>query len=418
MKELQFDKRTMLLHPVVVFSFIWFAVAFLYALQLSSLLLYTTVQVIRVTCYIWIPFISVAAVYAIFHNFTKWAYRPQQNIANVDFELLERRLTIGFRVWMLISLIEIVVSGGLPIVWLFRQSTKTYMDFGVPSLHGLVNALVVSIAACRFAMYLITGKRKHLKVPIFVIVWTILTVTRALMLAALLEFAVLFLSIKKVRPGTIARIVSSVLLFILVFGFIGDLRQGSVDFRGIAQPTERYPDWLPSGVLWVYIYVTTPINNLLYSVESVPPAANALFPNTLSNLVPSVIRNAVWGPDTSGGGDLVTAAFNVSTAYINPYQDYGFLGIVLYSMLVALACQFFWYRAGMRNLLIFAVLSQCLIFTVFSNLFFSPSEIAQIFWLYAFFMPRVRLGKTRTAPNASLALFTSVEDINGAKPAL
>jgi oligosaccharide repeat unit polymerase len=395
MRELRFNKRPMLLHPVVVFSFIWFAVAFLYALQLSSVLLYTPHAVIMVTSYIWIPFVSVAAVYAIFHHFTKWAYPPQPSIGKVDFDLLERRLTIGFRVWMLASLIEIVVSGGLPIVWLIRHSTKTYMDFGIASLHGLVNALIVSIAGCRFAMYLITGRRKHLRVPIFMIVWAILAVTRALMLAALLEFAVLFLSIKKVRPGTIARIVSSVLLFIFLFGFVGDLRQGSVDFRGIAQPTERYPDWLPSGVLWVYIYLTTPVNNLIYSVESVHPAANALFPNTFSNLVPTAVRTFLWGPDASPvGGDLVTEAFNVSTAYINPYQDYGFLGIVLYSMLAALACQFFWYRTSLRDLLIFAVLTQCLIFTVFSNLFFSPSEIAQVFWLFFFFMPRVRLGKT------------------------
>lgn len=284
-------------------------------------------------------------------------------------------------------------------------------------MHGLVNALVASIAACRFALYLITGKRKHLRVPIFVIVWTILAVTRALMLEALLEFAVLFLSIKKVRPGTIARLVSSVLLFILLFGFVGDLRQGSVDFREIAQPTERYPDWLPSGVLWVYIYLTTPVNNLLYTVDSVRPVANALFPNTLSNLVPTVIRTAIWGPDTSGGGDLVTAAFNVSTAYINPYQDYGFFGVILYSMLAGLACQVFWYRTALRDLLIFAVLTQCLIFTVFSNLFFSPPEIAQIFWMFFFFMPKVRLGKTTTAPNARRGLLTRLEGVNRAKPA-
>lgn len=409
----------MLLHPIVVFSGVWFAVAFLYALHLSSLLLYTTDQVIRVTCYIWIPFALIVAVYAIFHHFTDWAYPPKPGIDKVNLDLLERRLIIGFRVWMLISLVEIAISGGLPIVWLFSHSTKTYMDFGIPSLHGLVNALVVGIAACRFALYLITGKRKHLRVPIFVIVWTILAVTRALMLEALLEFAVLFLSIKKVRSGTIARIVSSVLLFILLFGFVGDLRQGSVDFREIAQPTERYPDWLPSGVLWVYIYLTTPVNNLLYTVESFSPVRNALFPNTLSNLVPTVIRTIIWGPDSSdGGGDLVTAAFNVSTAYINPYQDYGFFGVALFSVLAGLACQVFWYRTGLRDLLIFAVLTQCLIFTVFSNLFFSPPEIAQIFWMFVFFMPKVRLGKTATASNARRDLLTTLESVNRAKPAL
>lgn len=384
----------MLLHPAVVFSCIWFAVAFLYALHLSRLLLYTTDQVIEVTSYIWIPFFSAVTLYAIFHHFTKWAYPSQPRVEKLKLDLLERRLSIGFRIWVLLSTAEIIASGGLPIIWLFQHSTKTYMDFGVPSLHGVVNALLISIAVCRFAIYLITRQRKHLRIPIFLIIWSVLVVARSLMFGSLLEFAVVFLSIKKVRPVTIVRIVSGALIFILFFGFVGDLRQGSIDFKGIAQPTERYPDWLPSGVLWVYIYVTTPINNLIYATESSPSANNALFPNTLSNLVPTVVRKIIFGPEASeGGSDLVTASFNVSTAYINPYQDYGMFGIALYSMLTALACQFFWYRAGLRDLLIFAVLMQCLIFTVFSNLFFLPPEIAQVLWLFCFFMPKLRLGR-------------------------
>ncbi len=394
-KSLQFNKRTLLLHPFIVFSGVWLTVVFLYSMHLSNLLLYSTSDVIGVTSYIWLPFVAVLALYTTFHNFTKLAYRPRQNLRRFNLDLLERRLTIWFRIWVVISIVEIFVSGGIPIVWLIRGSSKTYMDFGIPSLHGLVNSLLLSIAICRFALYLITGQRKHLIIPVFVVVWSMLVVTRNLMLVSLLEYAVVFLSIKIIRPGIIARIAVGALLFILTFGFIGDIRSGAEHFRSLAQPTAQYPDWLPSGVLWAYIYISTPINNLIYTTQSSPPANNPLFPNTAATLFPSVLRVIIYGNhlDQAESGDLVTSAFNVSTAYLGPYEDYGRFGIVLFSALTAFACQFFWYRTGLRDVLIFAVLTQCLALTLFFNHFFALPVITQVIWFFCFFISEVHFGK-------------------------
>jgi len=399
---LRFNDKTFLLHPFTVFSIVWLTVVFLYSLHLSKLLRYSTSEVVRVTGYIWLPFVGVIFAYTAFHHFTKLAYRPRPDAVRVNFDLLERRLTTWFRVWVLISVVEVLVSGGIPIVWLVQHSAKTYVDFGITSVHGLVNSLLASLAICRFALYLITGERKHLRVPVFVVVWSVLVVTRQLMLESLLEYAVVFLSIKRIRPGTIARIAVSVLLVILVFGFVGNLRSGSEQFRSLAEPTAQYPDWLPSGVLWVYIYMTTPVNNLVYTMHSFPPLNNLLFPNTLATLLPTFLRTIVYGNQLSQAesGNLITQAFNVSTAYLGPYEDYGLFGIVLLSILTSFACQFFWYRSKLRDLLIFAVLTQCLVLTLFFNLFFALPVITQVVWLSYFFMPEVRLGKSNTPQRA------------------
>lgn len=401
--SLQLHKRSLLLHPLIVFSAVWLFVVSLYALHLSKLLLYTSKEVVTVAAFIWVPFFAVAAIYTSFHCITEFAYPSNPKVMHVDVSLLEQRLTAWFRVWVVISVFEIVVSGGIPLIWLIRGNSKTYMDFGIHSLHGFVNSLLVSIAICRLALFLITGAKKHLGIPIFVVFWSLMVVTRQLMMVSLLEYVVVVLLIKPIRIRTIGRIFAGLIIIILIFGFLGDLRSGSEQFRLLAEPAESYPDWLPSGVLWAYIYISTPINNLIFTMHTVSPENNPLFPNTTSALFPSVLREIIYGNRLSmaTSGNLVTEAFNVSTAYIGPYQDYGLTGIVLFGFLIAFACMFFWYRSSLSDLLIFAVLAQCLVFTLFFNLFFALPVITQIVWVFYFFMPKIRFGKS---PSLSLDL--------------
>jgi hypothetical protein len=301
---------------------------------------------------------------------------------------LERRLTVWFRVWIVISIIEIIVSRGIPLLWLIQHSDKTYMDFGISSVHGLVNSLLLSIGLCRFALFLLTGKRRHLIVPLFILVWSIAVVTRNMLLVSLIEFGILFFRLKPIQPKTILKLAVGVVCLILAFGAIGDYRTGSSDLiRLWAQPTEEYPEWLPSGVLWAYIYIATPINNLVYTSDVVQPINRLTFPNTSATLFPSIIRKIIYGSqlDSAESGELVASTFNVSTAYIGPFQDYGFLGIVLFSMIIALACLIFWFRRSVGDILIFSVLTQCLVLSLFFNHFFYLPIIAQVAWIPFFF---------------------------------
>jgi hypothetical protein len=267
-----------------------------------------------------------------------------------------------FRFWIGITIVEVVISGGVPIVWALTGNTKTYTDFGVPSLHGFVNSLQEAIALCYFVLFLITKERRELKIPAFFLIWTIVIINRNMMLVTLLEFAVMYVRLRKVRSATFAQIGSGILMFVLAFGVIGDIRQGKSGLiRDLAQPTEAYPEWLPSGVLWAYIYITTPINNLLYTVEISHPINNALFPSTVSTLFPSVLRSAIYG-DTLGdaeSGSLVISAFNVSTAYVGPYQDFGFIGTSVFSAFIGIITLYFWFRDDLRSILMYAVMTQC-----------------------------------------------------------
>jgi oligosaccharide repeat unit polymerase len=389
------DDRSWIFHPLVLFSGVWIGVVILYSLHLSDLLLYTSTQTLAIASYLILPFLIVTLIFLTFFHFSRSAFGQSEMESTPNFELLTRRLRRGFIIWAVISCVEIVTSGGLPIVWLIQGSSKTYFDFGIPTVHGFMNSLLLAMALIHAALYGILKRKQYLLLPAFVILWSILAVTRNMMIVLIFEVSLVLLQLQRVRIRTIFRSVFGGTVVTLVFGFIGDLRTGGEAFRLLAQPTKNYPDWLPSGILWVYIYLVTPLNNLIYTAQGTQPLHSLLFPNTLSSLLPSVLRNMALGPETtvSASGDLVTAAFNVSTAYVGPFQDYGYAGMILFSSVIGLACMFFWKKTSLRDLLIYTVLAQCLLLTVFFNHFFYLPIISQILWLAIFFMPEVRFGK-------------------------
>jgi oligosaccharide repeat unit polymerase len=269
------------------------------------------------------------------------------------------------------------------------------MDFGIPTVHGFMNSLLLAIALIHAALYGILKRRQYLLLPAFALLWSILAVTRNMMIVLVFEVSLVLLQLQRVRFRTIFRSICGGAVLVLVFGFIGDFRTGGEAFRLLAQPTKNYPDWLPSGILWVYVYLVTPVNNLINTAQSIQPLHSLLFPNTLASLLPSVVRQMALGSETtamSASGDLVTTAFNVSTAYVGPFQDYGYAGMILFSSLIGLVSVFFWKKTSLRDLLIYTVLAQCLLLTVFFNHFFYLPIISQVFWLALFFMPKLRFG--------------------------
>lgn len=396
--------RSIWLHPMALFVATWCGVAFLYSLHLSDLLIFKDKEVQNLVLEILLPFLVTAIGSTALLKVLSRSFATSRIRSSWSPDQTERRLVYLFRFWMLATCFEIIVSGGVPLFWLLRGIPKTYFDFGIPSIHGLLNSLLQAVALVRMAMFALTGKKKHLWVPTFVLVWSVVVVTRNMMIVVILEAAIATLSFRRVRGSTIIRLAATIMILILSFGAIGDLRSGADHFRALAQPTANYPDWMPSGVLWGYIYLTTPVNNLLYTMDTVRPIRDVRCPNTTALLFPTVIRRLIYGSQSmeAESGELVTQAFNVSTAFTSPYEDWGPIGIIAYSSFIAAVAVFYWNRNTLRDSLIYAVLGQCLFLTVFFNHFFYLPVITQVVWLHLIFTQRkYRLGPSRRFANLS-----------------
>jgi hypothetical protein len=391
------NKALLVLHPLVIASFVWLGVALLYSMHLSKLLIYSTEEVIEAALWIWVPIVAATFFFNAIREISPSYSHRMSGEWEPDLELLEHRLKIGFRVWVITAVFETIWSGGLPIIWLFQDTAKNYDTYGVPSIHGILKSLFLSLALTRFSLWVVTGEKRHLKFPMFALLWAVLLVDRSVILVSIIQYGLVYLRFRSVRISTFLKIAMGAGLFVLAFGVVGDLRlKGPADlFRSLAQPSDSYPEWLPSGVLWAYIYATTPMNNLLQTMRFVPPVHSLLLPNTAALLFPSFIRSQIYGNqvDDALSGQLVSNTFNASTAYIGPYQDFGYVGVFLFSVLITFICQKYWRSRNLRGALIFSVVTQCLILTLFYNHLFYLPIIFQVVWLSAFFMRKVRFGK-------------------------
>jgi oligosaccharide repeat unit polymerase len=371
--------RKVILHPSVIFGLVWGLVVGTYTLHWSEL------QRIDVTD--GLPFIyltvGVFAVMSVFFHVIRFVVvNNEVQHAQPLSVVTDLSLKRWFALWACLTVVEIGFSGGIPILWTLTGSSKTYFDFGIPTVHGFLNSLISSLSLISFAKYLKTKQRRHLFQSLFVVGWAVIVVTRQLIIVNLFQFLVLWVALNKVKPLSVIKLVFTVAFLVLAFGWLGDTRTGAEKFIGLAMPTDHYPDYLPSGVLWVYMYAVTPFMNLLHSIKNECGCESLYFGNTLSPLLPSFLRALILPPAKTEKGNVVSEAFNVSTAFVDPFLDSGYVGILIFTIVIASATLYFWYKKTARDLFIYCVLAQSLILTIFYNHFFSLPVITQIFWFY------------------------------------
>ena len=150
--------RNLLLNPVVIASVVWLSVVSLYAMHLSNILVYSTEDVIVTSLWIWIPIAIVSALFYAFRGMALSISPSTSDLWQPDLYRIEKRLKVWFWVWLAAAIFETVVSGGVPSLWLFQNTTKNYDSYGVTSVHGIVKSLFISIALCRFSLWTLTGR--------------------------------------------------------------------------------------------------------------------------------------------------------------------------------------------------------------------------------------------------------------------
>ncbi len=311
-------------------------------------------------------------------------------LSNDDAAAIWRRVTSLLRVWAVITVVEIIVSGGIPIVWLFSGSDKNYADFGIHSLHGLTMSMLLSASTISAYLFIETRRPKFAALPVAASLWFIACITRGFLIGIILQILFLYLSVRQVRPAQMAKIAVGFIILVVFFGIIGDLRSGGgTDLvRAVARPTERFPDWLPSGFLWVYLYLVTPLNNLFNTVQVAPSIDGFSVAVTTSQLFPTVIRDAILDPGSMRQVELVDTNLNISTGFVGPYLDMGITGIVLFSLFTGAVASIFWSLRRSRFFLLgYAFVAHSLLLSVFYDEILFLPFLFQLVWFWYFLRP-------------------------------
>jgi oligosaccharide repeat unit polymerase len=390
-------ESSLIAHPISIFVGIWTFVFFLYGLRLSDQLVYDVDDFSYLyACLIGSFLVGYWYVSALVAGIargksskpTSRSFQTAKAITHDDYLMWRRALNL-FKVWALLTIVEIIVSAGVPIVWLLTGSAKSYRDFGIQSLHGFLISILLACSTVSFYLFLGTKKGKYLALPLFSLSWFVVSITRGFLIGLLLQLLCLSLVMKRPTFAQVMKIIAGFVVLVIFFGVIGDLRSGGGDLiRALGQPTDRYPDWLPTGFLWAYIYLATPLNNLFNTIRLNPSIDAYSLVGTTAQLFPTFIRTLLFSEASLTQGDLVDANLNVSTGFLGSYVDMGLLGIALFSgLLGASACVFWTFRRDRFWLFAYSFLAQALFLSIFYNLVLDLPCLFQLFWFWYLLRP-------------------------------
>lgn len=382
-------------NPSVIYSLTWGLALFLYNLELttnviglnsSTLYLVVSSIVSFVISYFIISFVIISFNgYRINHRKNQFS---DFNTFN-KLEFFKKIIKSIAVVWVFFTLVEIVKFGGIPIVnvLILRQFDLDYATFGLPTLHGLLNALYLTLICSIFILYQSIKNKKYLYISMILFFWPILIMSRALMIWTLLEFFCVYFIFNSISQKKIFGLFSILLLVIMLFGYIGDNRGESND-QGVERFTDKFvkdenrfiTDKLPSGFIWVYLYVTTPLNNVVWNIDNIQPEYN--FKYTFAALLPSVLRPGTNERSSNDNSlQLFQEAFNVSSYFANYMRDFGVVGASIFIFFLQLYVLTIYQSAKsfkLGSMIAYATLFNSVVMSIFFDYFFSLVTVFQV----------------------------------------
>jgi len=254
------------------------------------------------------------------------------------------------QVWFCIFALEVVISGGAPIVW---GSEKNYGDFGLPVLHGFSNMLRAMIFA-HFVLF----RYLNFKLSRRLIILSCLPIISALIIeqsrgafVMTMCFALgpmLLFSTSSLKKIIKTLIIIPVLVIVLsVFQFLryadSAIDELTVISEYVVDSDAAYEKLLEP----VFNYIATPALNAGLNID-VSRAFNFHPNETIKPLIPSPLRPIFWDMSLDTKDDwglLVNEAFNTSS-FITPFvRDFGVLGSGLFFTWFFFVCTYVYHKA-------------------------------------------------------------------------
>lgn len=362
------------INPLSAFNLIWIIVIILYQLRLSYL--QNVLNDESVMTFI-ICILSFSITFILSYIFKIKGIEKKEKDEVIEYGIIKKI----FVFWIIIEFIETIYSGGLPILWKITGSSKTYMNYGIPTLHGFMNSIGLVIIMLSFYLYMYKKQKYNIKdrrlllILLFVSIFSLCLITRQVIITAIIEIIIIYLYFKIKVPWK--KIIIIVCVGVIAFGVIGNFRTGYDEFLDVAvMKNSNIPKSL-IGIYWVYMYLTMTVSNVNNAVlleingYGITPIASVYIPTVISNLLFS--NSNIQIPNY-----LVTKAFNVSGFFIDFYIGYGNLGVLIISAIYGLLGSYILKRVtknkNEKNILYYAIYLQIVLLSFFYNhLLYLPS---------------------------------------------
>lgn len=378
----------MVANPAVLFVFIWSLLIWLFSLGVLELNVPYSFEALAV-----VGFNLLSAV-GLFFCF------PGRR-AGVDFKKIARRILSRhqevrrywlwlFCVYGAITAFDVVYSGGVPLLWKLTGDPREYVDFGIPTLHGLANAVVFFLAS--FGVVLIRLKLERIRLLLLLLFfWQIVILSRGTIMVMIVQMILVQLLVTRPSIRRVFYLSLFGMVVIISFGILGDIRQGENPYYGFVVNSWRGVfESMPSGFLWFYVYFVSGFNNFLYNAPLIDPTYLPVF--TFAKLVPSAVYNIFDIEKAVDSFEFVNAGLNVSTIYSGFYSDFGLFAFLPVFFIQFIASYSFAkaQSGNILHLLSFSVCCQAIVFSPFIDTFFYLPFVSQfaLIWVLKRFVLR------------------------------
>lgn len=374
---------------------IWGLVTFLYSLQLSSLL--GKVDVFKVYMIgLSIPFVFLLGFTFAYFVFNKNGKIKVMKLVNIDVDKLIKKTKTLTYIFIVLVIFEIIYSGYIPLFSMLSSDSISQFNFGIKSLHGMVMSFGALLFTTWFFIFYITKSKTALLWSIFILLLFALMVTRKMMIVSILQAAILIFYLRHDNKVIIKFSLYGILTLV-IFGIIGDIRTGREIFLSLSHFTVDYPEWLPTGFGWIYIYITTPIANLVSAIDMTTYFSYDF--SFTKGLLPSFIRVVFFDVDDNAFDNewQISGAFNIATGFIGIYKSFGYIGIFLFNFILGFIYKILIIKTN--NLVFFlitVIFTNITLLLLFSNNFFNLNTISQIIFVYLLFGISIKLKKRNT----------------------
>ena len=363
-----------LLNPFFVYTITWSLVIYLLNLKLT-----TNISRLEITglLIIYVNIFTSIIIYFIFYflNFNSKAEKIV--ISDDQYNISYKFANKCFYFFLFLTVLDIIYSGGVPLLWLFTGSDKNYVNLGIPSIRGLQYTLYLFTFSV-FVLLLKIKKFKNSKFKIIILlIMPVLMLSRSLMMYTIFQLFYLYIYDKKIKLNQFRNILSLIIVLILIFGFVGDIRGPYVNpFAFLINETGNNPlEKLPSGFTWVYIYITANFNNILLTIGTFEPSYSLI--NVFYNVVPGFLKQ-FFITDTSS--PLITdESLNVASFYAGYVTSFGAIGGIIGGIILQFIGTYFYFKARNSNygyLTGYSIMFTCIILSVFFDALMTVSTIS------------------------------------------
>lgn len=377
----------LMLNPAFVYAATWLFVLLLYWLRLSELL--EPLQARTVTLVL-----GSSLAFLVGWMLEPWNTRGRLAVLNPDLSALssalrspstERRLAAAWTALALGIAFEVAFFGGAPILGAVGIGPEIlYTDFGIPGFHGVMNSLFYACCALQFSRILSGSSDRTIVLTLVALGYPLLGMSRQVLMSLLLQFVLIYFTFTRPSLRVFLRVGLVLVVAVLSFGYLGDIRSGREQIMTLASPTFEYPDWLPSAFIWFYIYLCTPLNNVNFNIDIDP---NYLPLETAGTFIPSFAREGFLNAlGSTRHWDLVTESFNVSSLLQSLLTDFGVGGAIVFTLLCGYGFSRMMRKSAKSPSALYAVivLLHGIALSFFANLLFHlvfMFEIAAIWWI-------------------------------------